>query len=277
MAEYKGRRARKRAAGGATEGEGKGPPHGHMLILIGIAPKKPKKAGDKVAGKAARKHLGKRARGGPAKRADGGSAGDDSGDNWNAFMDENARQNALDGDKSPTPWSHEGRTSSNTQRMGTGTKSPDGSKFEAMGPARRVETVPMSNAQFQKQARGGHVRKRERGGRTDDARTLDAREDANDPDEDGRDKVSQRSGTEERAVEMGDPRARGGRTDKWIQGAREGMEKHGTKGALHRQLHVPGGEKIPERKLEAAKGKAERSGDTKTIRRITFAENVRRK
>ena len=41
-------------------------------------------------------------------------------------------------------------------------------------------------------------------------RVLDARDDAQEPGEDGRDKVSQRSGTAERAVEMGDPRKRGG-------------------------------------------------------------------
>jgi hypothetical protein len=110
MAEYKARRARKRASGGKA-GEGKaGPLHGHMIIMIGLAKKPKKKAGGKVEGGAARRHLGKRARGGPA----------------------------------------------------------------------------------------------------DGPRVLDAREDAREPGPNGRDKVPQQSGTEERAVEMGDPRKRGG-------------------------------------------------------------------
>ncbi len=113
MAEYKGRRARR--ASGGNVGEGESPPHGHMIIMIGLGAKKPKKkAGGHVEGKAARRHLGKRARGGRARDDD-----------------------------------------------------------------------------------------------DDDARDLDAREDANDPD--GRDKVSRGSGTEERADEMRDARARGGR------------------------------------------------------------------
>lgn len=113
MAEYKARRARKRASGGKVGGGEAGPPHGHMIILIGMAGKKPKKkkVGGKIEGAAARHHLGKRARGGST---------------------------------------------------------------------------------------------------SDGPRVLDARDDAQETGQDGRDKVSQRSGTEERAIEMADPRARGG-------------------------------------------------------------------
>lgn len=194
MAEYKARRARKRAIGGKA-GEGKaGPPHGHMIIMIGLAKKPKKKAGGNVEGAAARHHLGKRARGGPAKRADGGS----TDDNWNEFMGEQARQNALGGDKNPTPWSHEDRAPAATKRMGPG----DGSKFDVDGQARRVGPTQATPVEFQKHNRGGRT--------SDGPRVLDARDDAQETGQDGRDKVSQRSGTEERAVEMGDPRARGG-------------------------------------------------------------------
>src|SRR5271167_3705557 len=43
-------------------------------------------------------------------------------------------------------------------------------------------------------------------------------------------------------------RKAGGRTDKWIQGT--GVDKPGHKGRLHRALHVPEGQPIPEKKLE---------------------------
>jgi hypothetical protein len=58
---------------------------------------------------------------------------------------------------------------------------------------------------------------------------------------------------------------------KWIQGAREKMEKKGTVGSLHRALGVPEGEKIPQAKLAAAK--KNRPGLRK---KIQFAENVRK-
>jgi hypothetical protein len=66
-------------------------------------------------------------------------------------------------------------------------------------------------------------------------------------------------------------RARGG----WIGEARAKMEKKGTVGALHRQLGVSEGSKIPTSKLSAAKARAKRTGNTKLMRRITFAENAR--
>lgn len=53
------------------------------------------------------------------------------------------------------------------------------------------------------------------------------------------------------------------------------MEKKGTVGALHRQLGVSEGSKIPTSKLSAAKARAKRTGNTKLMRRITFAENAR--
>lgn len=58
---------------------------------------------------------------------------------------------------------------------------------------------------------------------------------------------------------------------KWIQPAREKMEKKGTVGSLHRALDVPEGKKIPEAKLE--KAKATRPALKK---KIQFAENVRK-
>jgi hypothetical protein len=63
---------------------------------------------------------------------------------------------------------------------------------------------------------------------------------------------------------------------KWIQKARDKMEKKGTVGALHRELGVPAGQKIGSGKLAAAASRAKRSGDTKLARRVQFAENVRK-
>lgn len=40
--------------------------------------------------------------------------------------------------------------------------------------------------------------------------------------------------------------------DLWMQAASERMERKGTKGALHRQLGVPEGERIPQRTLQVA-------------------------
>jgi hypothetical protein len=79
MAEYRNRRLRKRAHGGAASGEGEGPPHGHhgVMLIIGIGPKKPKKKkGGHVEGKTPRHHLGKRARGGASCYASGGHTED---------------------------------------------------------------------------------------------------------------------------------------------------------------------------------------------------------
>ena len=58
---------------------------------------------------------------------------------------------------------------------------------------------------------------------------------------------------------------------KWIQKARDRMEKKGTVGSLHRALNVPEGEKIPAGKLASAK--KNRPGLAK---KIQFAENVRK-
>jgi hypothetical protein len=59
--------------------------------------------------------------------------------------------------------------------------------------------------------------------------------------------------------------------EKWIQGAREKMERKGTVGSLHKALGVPEGEKIPASKLASAK--KNRPGLRK---KIQFAENVRK-
>jgi hypothetical protein len=69
-----------------------------------------------------------------------------------------------------------------------------------------------------------------------------------------------------------DTYARGG----WIGPARERMEKKGTVGALHKQLGVASGDKIPSGKLSAAKARAKRTGNTQLMRRVTFAQNVRK-
>jgi hypothetical protein len=58
---------------------------------------------------------------------------------------------------------------------------------------------------------------------------------------------------------------------KWIQKAREKMEKKGTVGSLHRALGVPEGKKIPQAKLSVAK--KNRPGLAK---KIQFAENVKK-
>jgi hypothetical protein len=60
--------------------------------------------------------------------------------------------------------------------------------------------------------------------------------------------------------------AKGGEVkDKWIAGA----VKH--PGALHKELHVPQGEKIPAKKLE----KAENSDNPKLAKRARLAETLK--
>lgn len=59
---------------------------------------------------------------------------------------------------------------------------------------------------------------------------------------------------------------------KWIQKARERMERKGTVGALHRSLGVPAGEKIPSGKLRTAA----KSRNKKLAARARFALNVRK-
>lgn len=54
-------------------------------------------------------------------------------------------------------------------------------------------------------------------------------------------------------------------TEKWIQAA------HIKKGALHKQLGVPEGKKIPEKKLKAAEKKGGLEG-----KRAHLAENLKR-
>jgi hypothetical protein len=60
--------------------------------------------------------------------------------------------------------------------------------------------------------------------------------------------------------------AKGGEVkDKWISGAVE------HKGALHKELHVPQGEKIPAKKLE----KAVHSDNPKLAKRARLAETLK--
>lgn len=62
-----------------------------------------------------------------------------------------------------------------------------------------------------------------------------------------------------------DERARGGKASNWIQGM------HMKKGALHRELGVPAGEKIPEHKLS----KAAHSDYPKLAKRAKLAETLK--
>ena len=243
MAEYKARRTRKR--GGPAKGEGAAPPHGgHMLLIIGLAPKKPKKkAGGTVEGKAARGHLGKRARGGKACRADGGATDQPAKqqDSGGGFMSglrsigdslrplknvpEEMNKASQEAKRARGGRAKRAEGGETERDLGNGMMQHMGYK-EPYGPTNAKAW--MNDQNEQEQARrdeafrmdyGGAGRNadaykaRARGGRTrdDDAETLDAREDANDEEEDGRDKVSEGRGTRERAVEMGDARASGGR------------------------------------------------------------------
>jgi hypothetical protein len=70
---------------------------------------------------------------------------------------------------------------------------------------------------------------------------------------------------------------------KWMQKAGKEMEKKGTKGALHKQLGKPEGEKLSRRELESLKrelqAKAEGDkklspSDRKLLRRVIFALNA---
>lgn len=54
------------------------------------------------------------------------------------------------------------------------------------------------------------------------------------------------------------------------------MHIHVEKGALHRQLGISQKKKIGSGKLESVKAAAEKRGDTKTVRRATFALNARK-
>lgn len=49
------------------------------------------------------------------------------------------------------------------------------------------------------------------------------------------------------------------------------------KGALHRQLGIAPGKTIPVSTLKAAKARAKRTGNTKLLKRATFALNFRGK
>jgi len=65
--------------------------------------------------------------------------------------------------------------------------------------------------------------------------------------------------------DMAEPRKSGGKAEKWISGA----IKH--KGALHKELKVPEGKKIPEKKLE----KAEHSKNPTLAKRARLAETLK--
>lgn len=54
------------------------------------------------------------------------------------------------------------------------------------------------------------------------------------------------------------------------------VEFHLKKGALHSELHVASGKKIPVAELEAKKASAKRTGNTTLEKRVTFALNARK-
>lgn len=58
-------------------------------------------------------------------------------------------------------------------------------------------------------------------------------------------------------------------SDNWIADAID----HVNKGALHKALHVPEGQKIPEKKLE----KASHSKDPHMRKMVNFAKNIKKK
>jgi hypothetical protein len=48
------------------------------------------------------------------------------------------------------------------------------------------------------------------------------------------------------------------------------------KGALHKELGVAEGKKIPAKKLAKAKATAKKTGNTKLAKRVQFAENAKK-
>ncbi len=56
--------------------------------------------------------------------------------------------------------------------------------------------------------------------------------------------------------------------------ARPKMNLKLKKGALHKELGVAEGKKIPAKKLAKAKASAKKTGNTKLAKRVQFAENA---
>lgn len=52
--------------------------------------------------------------------------------------------------------------------------------------------------------------------------------------------------------------------------------KKSHRGLLHRALGIPQGQKIPLSRLMAAKSRARSSGNTKLLKQVVYAENVRK-
>jgi hypothetical protein len=77
--------------------------------------------------------------------------------------------------------------------------------------------------------------------------------------------------------EVGPPKRKaGGDTGKWIGKARASMERRGTVGSLRKAMGAKEGQKIPTSSLQAKKAQAERTGNTKMMRKVNFALNVRK-
>jgi len=67
----------------------------------------------------------------------------------------------------------------------------------------------------------------------------------------------------------------GGDSGKWIGKARASMERRGTVGSLRKAMGTKSGETIPTSSLQAKKAQAKRTGNTKMMRKVQFALNVR--
>jgi hypothetical protein len=79
------------------------------------------------------------------------------------------------------------------------------------------------------------------------------------------------------AISRATRRKDGGDTGgKWIGKARASMERRGTVGSLRKAMGAKEGQKIPTARLEAKKAQAERTGNTKMMRKVNFALNVRK-
>jgi hypothetical protein len=63
---------------------------------------------------------------------------------------------------------------------------------------------------------------------------------------------------------------------KWINKAREKMEKKGTVGSLREEAKAEKGKPIGKDKLAALKAKAKKTGDKKLAKKVQFAENVKK-
>ena len=64
--------------------------------------------------------------------------------------------------------------------------------------------------------------------------------------------------------------------NKYLEKAAEITIKKSRQGALHKDLGVPPGQHLSNRRLSLALSKAKKDGDTKLVRRIVFAQTARK-